>query len=149
MLKPFLLAAVLAASASSATAQTNDFTQFDVARGETLGEQLVICDRAKFLSNPPSRDALRTYVRVDNSRFDLALPPDFTRPSGWYDHDLEKAYDRLRARGLVDRADVEAARERHEVPQLSRTERPTISERRFLRAQTSLCRNLIQDASRR
>jgi hypothetical protein len=149
MLKPVLIAAALAAGASPAAAQTNDFAEFDVARGATLGEQLVICDRAKLLSNPPSKDALRAYVRVDNSRFEPALPPDFTRPSGWYDYDLERAYDRLRARGLVDREDVRAAQARYQAPLLGRTERPSVGERRFLRAQTSLCRRLIQDASRR
>ena len=149
MLKPLLIAAAVAAGASPAAAQTNDFAQFDVARGATLGEQLVICDRAKLLSNPPSKDALRTYVRVDNSRYDLALPPDFTRPSGWYDYDFERASDRLQARGLVNREDVRAAQARYQTPLLSRFERPSVSERRFLLAQTSLCRKLIQDASRR
>jgi hypothetical protein len=149
MLKPLLIAAAMAAGASPAAARTNDFAQYDVSRAATLGEQLVMCDRAKLLSNPPSRDALRAYVRVDNSRFDLALPPDFTRPSGWYDYDLEQAYDRLRGRGLVNREDVRAARARYEVPLLSRAERPSVSERRFLRAQSSHCRRIIQDASRR
>lgn len=148
MFKSVLMAAAVLAGAAPAAAQTNDFAQFDVAQGASLGEQLVICDRAKLLSNPPSREALRAYVQVDPQTFELALPPDFTRPSGWYDYDLERAYDRLRARGLVNREDVRAARERYTAPLLTRAERPTLSERRFLRAQTSLCRRIIQDASR-
>ena len=148
MLKLLLTVAALGAAAAPAAAQTNDFLDLDVARGRTLGEQLVICDRAKLLSNPPNSNALRAYVRVDNDRLEPALPPDFTRASGWYDYDLERAYDRLRARGLVDREDVRAARERYRAPLLSRAERPTTGERRFLRAQTSACRRLIQGASR-
>ncbi len=143
-----LAAAVLPALASSAWAQTNDFARFDVAQGRTLGEKLVICDRARLLSNPPSRDAQRVYVRVDNQRFDLALPPDFTRPSGWYDYDLERAYDRLRARGLVDREDVRGAQETYRTPLLSRAERPSVSERRFLRTQAEACTRLVRDALR-
>lgn len=149
MLKAIMIAAGLAAASAPVSAQTNDFARFDVSAGRTLGEQLVICDRARLLSNPPSRDAQRAYVRVDNDRFDLALPPDFTRPSGWYDYDLEKAYDRLRGRGLVDREDVRAARLAYETPLLSRAERPTVAERRFLRAQSSQCSQLIQDALQR
>ena len=148
MLKPVLMAAAVLAGAAPAAAQTNDFAELDVSRGASLGEQLVICDRAKLLSNPPSRDAQRVYVQVDPQRFDLALPPDFTRPSGWYDYDLERAYDRLRARGLVNREDVRAARERHSALLPALAQRPSVSERRFLQAQTKLCRRIIQDASR-
>ena len=99
--------------------------------------------------NPPDRDAQFAYVRVDNDRFDLALPPDFTRPSGWYDYDLEQAYDRLRARGLVDREDVRAAREAYRMDLPTRAQRPTISERRFLQAQSTACTQLVREASRR
>ena len=151
MFKFVLTAAALAAStlATPLAAQTNDFARFDVSQGRTLGEQLVICDRARLLINPPSRDAQVTYVRVDNQRFDLALPPDFTRASGWYDYDLERAYDRLRARGLVDRRDVDAAREIYRAPLLTRAERPTVSEQRFLRNQSAACTRLVREASRR
>lgn len=149
MFKPILIAAALAAAAAPAAAQTNDFTRFDVARGRSLGEQLVICDRAKLLSNPPSRDAQRVYVRVDNSRYDLALPPDFTRPSGWYDYELERAYDRLRSRGLVAREDVHAAREAYPLPELAFSQRPSVSERRFLRQQTEVCGRIIREVSAR
>lgn len=152
MIKPVLLAAAVAAVAAAAApalAQINDFARFDVSQGRSLGEQLVICDRAKLLSNPPSRDAQRTYVRVDNDRYDLALPPDFTRPSGWYDYDLERAFDRLRGRGLVDREDVRAARIAYTVDLPSRTARPSVAERRFLQAQVQTCRGLVRDALRR
>ena len=151
MLKSVLTAAAVAASVlgSPAAAQTNDFARLDVAQGRSLGEKLVICDRARLMINPPDRGAQFAYVRVDNDRFDLALPPDFTRPSGWYDYDLEQAYDRLRARGLVDREDVRAARETYRMDLPTRAQRPTISERRFLQAQSTACTQLVREASRR
>jgi hypothetical protein len=149
MFKPILIAAALAASAAPAAAQTNDYARFDVAAGRTLGEKLVICDRARLLANPPSRDAQLAYVRIDNGRYDLALPPDFTRASGWYDYDLERAYDRLKARGLVDREDVRAAQEAYRTEMPTRAARASLSERRFLQKQSTACSALVRDASRR
>jgi hypothetical protein len=148
MFKALTLAAGLAAAAAPVAAQSVDYARYDVAQGRSLGEKLVICDRAKLLSNPPSRDAQRTYVRVDNDRFDLALPPDFTRPSGWYDIDLERAYDRLRSRGLVQRDEVRAAQAAYTVELPARTQRPSVSERRFLEAQGAACGPLIRQALR-
>lgn len=153
MMKPVLIAAALAAAApalpSAAFAQTNDFAMYDVSQAETLAEKLVVCDRARLFENPPNPDAIRTYVKVDPSRFELALPPDFTRPSGWYDYDIERTYDRLRHRGLVTRAEVDAAQAKYEAPLLRRTELPTVSERNFLRRQSDACTTVLREARRR
>lgn len=148
MLRSVLMAASLAAVSAPAFAQTNDFVAFDVSQAQSLAEQLVVCDRARLLQNPPDPDASRTYVRVDNHRFDLALPPDFTRPSGWYDYNIERAYDRLRHRGLVTRAEVDAAQLKYEYPRLRRTQQPTVSERRFLQRQSSACTVVLRNAGR-
>lgn len=148
-MKAVLFASCLAAAATPVLAQTNDFTAFDVTGAGTLAEKLVVCDRTRLLQNPPDPDASRVYVRVDANRYDLALPPDFTRPSGWYDYDIERAYDALRRRGLVTRAEVTAAQMRFESPRLTRGDRPTVSERGYLRRQSALCTDVLRDARRR
>ena len=148
MLKAVLIAAGLAAAAAPALAQDNDFAAFDLSRAETLAEKLVVCDRARLFVNPPDPNADRAYVRVDASRFELALPPDFTRASGWYDEDVERAYAHLRRRGLVTRAEVDAAQDRFQAPRLRRMDSPSVGERSFLRRQSTACESVIRDARR-
>ena len=142
--------ALAALSAAPALAQTNDFAAYDATRAGSVAERLVLCDIADQLSNgAPSRDSFRAYVREEGSnRLELALPPDFTRPSGWYDYDVERAYDRYRRAGQVNSAEVHAARDRSRTPLRSRYHQLSIGERRFFQSQSRFCGEVVR-ASRR
>lgn len=154
--KPALLGAVLAALAGGAAAEApqvetegGDFARFDATRAGGLAERLVLCDRTRqFISGPTPRDAQYTYVQAETGRFELALPPDFTRASGWYDINVERAYRRYRAAGQVTGEAVRAARDLYRTPSFSRFDRPDVSERRFLRAQSDFCRDLVRSSRR-
>ena len=146
-----LTLALAALSAAAPAAAQNEFTAYDAAQATNLGERLVLCDLADQLSSgAPSRDAHRAFVRVEGSnRFELALPPDFTRPSGWYDYDIERAYDRYRRAGLVRREEVNAARERFRTPLRSRYHQISLTEQRFFQSQTRFCEELVRASYRR
>jgi hypothetical protein len=149
MMKAILIAAGLAAAAAPAGAQPNDLARFDVTQGANLAEKLVICDRAEQLvSGVPSRDATRAYVRVDGLRYDLALPPAFTRAGGWYDEQVEYAYYRLRDRGHVDSGQLRAARAKYRAPEFSGVDRISVAERRFLRGQVVACNAMLDELKR-
>ena len=145
-----LALAASAAFAAPAFAQSSEFAAYDATRATSLAERLVLCDLADQLSNgAPNRDATRTYVREEGTgRFELALPPDFTRPSGWYDYDIERAYDRFRRADQVRSDEVEAARERFRTPLRGRLNPISVGERRFFRSQARFCGELVR-ASRR
>ncbi len=147
------LAALTAAPAAAQTAgaSANDFTEYDATRAETVAERLVLCDIADQLSNgAPNRDAIRAFVRAEGSdRLELALPPDFTRPSGWYDYDLERAYDRYRRAGRVRSAEVDAARDRYRTPLRSRFHQLSIGERRFFQSQSRFCGGVVRASRER
>jgi hypothetical protein len=142
--------ALAAVTSAPAVAQTNDFAEYDATRASSVAERLVLCDIADQLSNgAPNRDADRAFVREDGgNRLELALPPDFTRPSGWYDYNIERAYDRYRRAGQVDSAAVFAARERFRTPLRSRFHQISIGERRFFQSQSRFCADFVR-ASRR
>lgn len=138
--------ALAAATAAPAVAQVNDFAAYDASRASTVAERLVLCDLADQLSNgAPNRDALRSYVREEGTgRLELALPPDFTRPSGWYDYDIERAYDRYRRANLVRREEVHDARERFRTPLRGRHDQLSVSERRFFQSQARFCGEVVR-----
>lgn len=146
-----LALSLAAVSAAPAVAQSNDFVAYDATRASTVAERLVLCDLADQLSNgAPNRDAQRAFVRVEQTdQFELALPPDFTRPSGWYDYDIERAYHRLRRADLVQSAEVEAARERYRAPLRGRLNPLSVSEKRFFRSQANFCRDLVRSSRSR
>lgn len=148
MLKPVLIAASLAAVAGSAHAGAIDYSLYDVSRAQGLAETLVLCDRARLLQNPPDPSATRTYVRDDPWSFELVMPPDFTRSSGWYDFDVERAYQTLRARGRVTRAEVNLAQAKFRTPELSRLTAPNVREERFLRGQARACTPILREIAR-
>jgi hypothetical protein len=145
------LAALTSAPAVAQTraqtpAETNDFAQYDATRAQSVAERLVLCDIADQLSNgAPNRDAHRAYVREDGGgRLELALPPDFTRPSGWYDYNIERAYDRYRRAGQVRSTEVLDARERFRTPLRSRFHQISIGERRFFQSQSRFCADFVR-----
>jgi hypothetical protein len=154
MTKALLLVAGLAAAAAPAAAQSPgtaraDIAQFDVAKAGNVAETLVICDRAELLSSGlPSQNVTRAFVRVDDTRYDLALPPNFARASGWYDQDVEDAYRRLRNRGQVDQAQVQAAQDKYRTPWFSGADRLSVADRRFLRTQVVACEATLDTITR-
>lgn len=138
------LAASVLAAAPSARGADNDFAYLDLGAARTPAEQLVVCDRTRLFSNAPDPDATRVFVNTDDIRFDLAMPPDYTRPSGWYDEQVERAHRSLSRRGLVSKAEVEAVRDRYRTPSLTRAERPGVGERSYLRRQSRACEPVLR-----
>jgi hypothetical protein len=144
MLRLILIAAGLAAAAAPSWARPPL-----PAEGPTLAQELVHCDRARLLSNPPTREAARVYVQVEPGRFELALPPDFTPAGGWYDQDVERAFERLRRRGLVSREEVRAARAAYGQDHgRGLGAHPRLSERRRHEERARLCSSLVKSAWR-
>jgi len=135
-----------ALTAAPAVARPPPLAQLEATRASTVAEQLVLCDIAdQMASSPPIRNADFVYVRNENTlRFELALPPDYLPPSGWYDSDIERAYYRYRRAGLVQREQVRAARERYQPELRSRAQRLSLAERRFFLAQADFCRDLVR-----
>jgi hypothetical protein len=103
-MKKLVLAALVSASLAAgfgglAQAQPryrSDLSQFDVRNARTWAERLVLCDTTAFLATHPDLDANRMFVRRDDGRRDLMLPPDFVGGGRWYKEGYEQLYWRLR-----------------------------------------------------
>jgi len=153
MSKTVVIAAGLAASLSilaggaSAQGGANDFAYLDLAGAQSPAEQLVVCDQTRLFNKAPDPFATRVYQKIDETRFELALPPDYTRPSGWYDSEVERAHEYLQRRGLISRTEVAAARSRYPARHLTRTELPVGVEKAFLRRQSRACASVLRGMS--
>jgi len=72
------------------------YAQFDVHNAQSWAEKLVLCDVTAFLASRPDMAANRMWVRRDDGRRDLLLPPDFVGAGRWYKEGYERLYWRLR-----------------------------------------------------
>ena len=146
------LAAGLAAlcAAVPAMAQTPDLSRYDASRAGSVAEQLVICDLAEYLGSNPDLDATRIYVRRDNGfRFEPAIPPYVSRAGFWYDEDLETAYRKYRAAGVVTPDQIRQAQEVYseEMTDLfGRRYNSGLRMQRFLQHQSGFCDTLARNA---
>lgn len=121
--------------------------RYDARAATDLPSKLAICDAARFLRTSPDLDADLVYVRRDDGRLDLLLPPYFVGGVEWYDEDLESAYRRLKRQGQVTYDQVRAARQDIGRGMVRAFERTTGSERRFLDDQSRYCEE-VEDAGR-
>jgi hypothetical protein len=152
VMKLSALAAGLAAlfAAAPTLAQGPDLGRYDAARAPTVAEQLVICDLAEYLGSNPDLNATRIYVRRDDGfRFEPAIPPYVSRGGFWYDEDLERAYRRYRAAGVVTRDQIHQAQDvysREMTDLFGRRHGGGLRLQRFLQAQSGFCDSLSKNA---
>lgn len=145
------LAAGLAAlcAAAPALAQAPDLSRYDAARAGTVAEQLVICDLAEYLGTNPDLDASRIYVRRDSGfRFEPAIPRFVGRGGFWYDEDLERAYRKYRAAGVVSTDQISQAQDVYseEMTELFDRRHGGLRLQRFLTRQSDFCTALARNA---
>lgn len=150
------LAAIAAACGAlalctSAVAQTfapsGELARFDARATPDVAAKLAICDAARFLRSRPDLEADLVYVRRDDGRVDLLLPPYFVGGPEWYDEDLEFAYRRLRRQGVVNYEQVQAAREAIGRDMVRTFRRANGSDQRFLQDQARYCET-VEDLGR-
>ncbi len=155
-MKRFALAALAAvAVAGAAAAQgpapygagTADFNRFDARATEDVAAKLAICDAVRFLQTDPDLDADRVFVRREDGRLDLLLPPYFVDSFEWYDEDLERAYRRLRRQNVVSYDGVLAARGQIGREMVKTFDRVNGQERAYLRDQSRYC-DTVEDFGR-
>lgn len=146
-LKTMAAAAALFCVAPAAVAQPHgriDLTRFDAAQARSLPEQLVLCDLAAYFGTGPNLNATRLYVNRDRAWLEPMLPASITRGGGWYDEDLEDAYQRHRAAGRVSSEEVYGLR-RHFGREMEREfQRTSLGERQFFQRQSRFCRDLAR-----
>jgi len=87
------------------------FAEFDVRNARGWAERLVICDTTAFLASRPDINADRIWVRRDDGRRDLLLPPYFVGAGHWYKQGYERLFWRLRREREVSSADVYRAQD--------------------------------------
>jgi hypothetical protein len=139
------------AFATSAIAQSYsqrvDTARFDARATPDVAAKLAICDATRFLQSRPDFEADLVYVRRDDGRVDLLLPPHFVGGPQWYDEDLESAYRRLKRQGVVNHDQVRLARAAIGRDMVRAFRRPSGGEQRFLREQSRYCKT-VEDAGR-
>ena len=140
------LAAGSAAFAQAPTAQAPTpgygsavLAQYDARIAPDLPSKLAICDAARFLRSSPDLDADKIFVRRNDNRLDLLLPPNFVGGPQWYDEDIERAYRRLKSQGQVSYDEVKDARYRIGREMVRAFERTTGAERQYLDDQSRYC----------
>lgn len=152
VLTTIAVAAAAVCGAVSAQAQgvanNYDLSRFDVRQTQDLPAQFAICDATRFLRTDPDLDADLVYVRRDDGRLDLLLPPYFVGGPEWYDEDLERAYRRLRQRGQISFEAVREARHAIGRDMVKAFDHVSGDERRFLDAQSRACDSLEKIARR-
>ncbi len=126
--------------------QGGGYAAFDVRGTDSWADRLVLCDTTAFLAGHPDLMADRMWVRRDDGRSDLLLPPDFVGGGQWYKEGYERLYFRLQhehkisyrelidAQTTVGRRFVEAYRRMG----------PGYRDERFLRAQDAYCRSMAR-----
>lgn len=77
------------------------YAQFDVRNADGWAERLVLCDTTAFLASRPNLNADRMWVRRDDGRRDLLLPPYFVGGGRWYKEGYERLFWRLRRQRQV------------------------------------------------
>ena len=141
---------LLAAAPAAAQPAAASPGAFDPAQGESVAERLVLCDLASYLKTSPDPNAQIIYVRDNTTnRFELKIPPFVSTGGDFYDEDLERAYRRYRAAGVVSYAQVTEAQDAFTLPMTRAYERASFGEQRFLRSRDRFCRALAKDAPRR
>ena len=139
------LATPVAAQAPGYSATT---PAFDASQARSVAESLVLCDLAAYLGSAPDRNATRVYVRRDDFRFEPLIPPFVSMGGNWYDEDLERAYRRYRAAGVVTSEQLYRAQDTYSRSMTRAFERPSLEEQKFLQSQAPFCRTLARDAPR-
>src|SRR5947208_163273 len=82
------------------------YSQFDVRNARNWAERLVLCDTTAFLASRPDLNANRMFVRRDDGRRDLLLPPDFVGNGRWYKEAYERLYWRLKREHQITSDDL-------------------------------------------
>jgi hypothetical protein len=126
------------------------YADFDVRNARTWAERLVLCDTTAFLASRPDMNADRMWVRRDDGRRDLMLPPDFVGGGRWYKEGYERLFWRLRRERQVSsdelyRTQSALARRFVEVYRRSNGRYGlSATEQRFLDAQDTYCRSMAR-----
>ena len=145
-------AATLAIAAVAAPAAAQPRTAipagFDASQAGSVAESLVLCDLAAYLGTAPNPYATRIYVRRDSNWFEPLIPPYVSWGGNWYDEDLERAYRRYRAAGVVTRDQLHQAQDLYTRAMTEAFERPSVREQRFLQSQSRFCESLAKNAPR-
>jgi hypothetical protein len=143
VLTTIAVAAAALCGAVSAQAQgfatDRDLSRFDARQTQDLPAQFAICDATRFLRTDPDLNATRVYVRRDDGRMDLLLPPYFVGG---------RAYRRLRYSGQVSYEAVREARHTIGRDMVKSFDRISGGDRRFLNAQSRFC-DTLEKAGRR
>jgi hypothetical protein len=74
------------------------YAGFDVRNARNWTERLVLCDTTAFLASRPNLNADRMWVRRDDGRRDLLLPPYFLGGGRWYKEGYQRLFWRLQRR---------------------------------------------------
>jgi hypothetical protein len=82
------------------------FAGFDVRDARSWGERLALCDTTAFLASRPDLNASRIWVRRDDGRRDLLLPPDFVGAGLWYKEGYRRLFWQLQRERQVSSAEV-------------------------------------------
>ncbi len=145
----FLKSAIVAAGAAvvlsgAARAEPGALSSFDAQSADGWANKLVLCDVTAFLAGKPDLNANLMFVRRDDGRNDLMLPPDFVGGGQWYKEGYEHLYWRLKREQKVDEAQVRNAQNTlgHDFVEAYR--RNTNADPAFLRHQDSYCRSMAR-----
>jgi hypothetical protein len=74
----------------------NVYAPFDVRNARNWTERLVLCDVTAFLVSRPNLNADRMWVRRDDGRRDVLLPPYFLGAGRWYKEGYQRLFWRLK-----------------------------------------------------